>query len=159
MFSSSLFANFPLSNHLFHNLKTVQLWATLATSQVSSTPFPLADAAAMTLRYRQNKTLVLQPQYPPEILALCETFNKDAIVALANNPLAVGIRIYYGMDENLLVHAILVATDAQGADILPPTATSSAARNAMDDDDDGGIEEDGIRCPPTCPPGSPLNGG
>ena len=122
---------------------------------------PLADAAAMTLRYRENKTLILQPQYPPEILALCETFNKDAIVALANQPLAVGIRIYYGMDENLLVHAILVGVDAQGADILPTTATSSATRKAADDDDDGdgGIEEDGIRCPPTCPPGSPLNGG
>ncbi|HEY4149186.1 MAG TPA: hypothetical protein VGM41_09665 [Chitinophagaceae bacterium] len=122
---------------------------------------PLVDAAAMTLRYRENKTLILQPQYPPEILALCETFNKDGIVALANNPLAVGIRIYYGMDENLSVHAILVGVDAQGADILPPAAAGSAARRAADDDDDGDddILEDGIRCPPTCPPGSPLNGG
>lgn len=120
---------------------------------------PLPDAAAMTARYRENKTLILQPRYPPEILAICETFNKDAILALTNNPLAVGIRIYYGMDENLLVHAILCGVDAQGADILPSTATSGVVRKALDDGDDDGIEEDAIRCPPTCPPPSDLNGG
>jgi len=113
----------------------------------------------MTRRYRDNKTLILQPQYPPEILALCETFNKDGIVALASNPDAVGIRIYYGMDENLLVHAILVGVDAQGADILPPAATASGARivTALDGGDDD-ILENAIRCPPTCPPPSDLNG-
>jgi hypothetical protein len=121
---------------------------------------PLADAAAMTRRYRENKALILQPRFPPEILALCETFNKDGIVALANNPAAVGIRIYYGMDENLLVHAILVGVDAQGADILPPAATGSAARTVTANADDGGddILENAIRCPPTCPPPSDLNG-
>ncbi len=120
---------------------------------------PLTDAAAMTRRYRENKTLILQPQYAPEILALCETFNKDGIVALTSNPNAVGIRIYYGMDENLLVHAILVGVDAQGADILPPATTVSATRTVTaNDDGDDDILENAIRCPPTCPPPSDLNG-
>lgn len=119
---------------------------------------PLDQAAAMTRRYRENKTLILKPEYPPEILALCETFNKDAIVALGDIPGAVGIRIYYGMDEDLLCHAILVAVDDQGADILPPAAPETMAA-LDDDDDDGDILEDSLRCPTVCPPDSPLNGG
>jgi hypothetical protein len=125
---------------------------------------PLDQAAAMTRRYRENKTIILKPEYPPEILALCETFNKDAIVALGDIPGAVGIRIYYGMDEDLLCHAILVAVDDKGADILPPAATGTTAARALaalddDDDDDGDILEDSLRCPTVCPPESPLNGG
>jgi len=65
------------------------------------------------------------------------------------------------MDQDLLVHAILVGVDAQGADILPPQATGSTARRvaAEDDGGDDDIQEDAIRCQPTCPPDSPLNGG
>ena len=120
---------------------------------------PLGEAAAMTRRYRENKTLILKPEYPAGILALCETFNKDAIVALGDIPGAVGIRIYYGMDEDLLCHAILVAVDDKGADILPPTATGATASRAFGPLDDGDIVEDSLRCPTVCPPDSPLNGG
>src|SRR5689334_242490 len=117
---------------------------------------PLSEAAVMTRRYRDNKTLILKPEYPANLLALCETFNKDAIVALSNVPGAAGIRIYYGMDENLLCHAILVAVDDQGADILPPANLGPTTVRALDDSDsDGDILEDSIRCPTICPPDSP----
>jgi hypothetical protein len=136
----------------FNNLSTLQH------------SIPLSEAAAMTRRYRDNKALILKPGYPADILALCETFNKDAVVALGSIPGAAGIRIYYGMDEDLLCHAILVAVDDQGADILPPAgAGSTTAARAVteedDDDDDGDILEDSIRCPTICPPDSPLNVG
>jgi len=115
----------------------------------------------MTRRYRDNKTLILKPEYPADLLALCETFNKDAVVALGSIPGAAGIRIYYGMDENLLCHAILVAVDNKGADILPPADTEStmAGPAIAEDDGNGDILEDSIRCPTICPPGSPLNVG
>jgi len=121
---------------------------------------PLSEAAAMTRRYRDNKALILKPDYPADILALCETFNKDAVVALGNTPGAAGIRIYYGMDEDLLCHAILVAVDDKGADMLPPAGTGSAmAGPALAEDDEDGFDilEDSIRCPTICPPDSPLN--
>jgi hypothetical protein len=115
----------------------------------------LDQAVEMTTRYRTNRPLILAPGYPTDILTLSETFNKEAIIALGNTPGAVGIRIYYGMDEQLLCHAILVAVDDQGADILPP----AAATNKSQADGFGDLLEDSLRCPTLCPPPSALNGG
>jgi hypothetical protein len=50
------------------------------------------------------------------------------------------------------MHAILVAVDSMGNDLLPE-AQHSYAQNA----NDPVILEDAYRCPPTCPPDSPLN--
>jgi hypothetical protein len=119
---------------------------------------PLDQAVAMTARYRDHRNEILKPEYANrDILAICETFNKVPIQALAENPACVGIRIYYGMSEDLLCHAILVGVNNLGEDILPPTAPSSNLEG--DDDDDGEILEDSIRCPTVCPPDSPLNDG
>ena len=120
---------------------------------------PLSEAVAMTRRYRENRPLILKSNYPTEILTLSETFNKDAVVALGNTPGAAGIRIYYGMDDSLLCHAILVAVNDQGEDILPPAdAARGAAATLTVTDDPIDILEDAIRCPDICPPDSPLNG-
>jgi hypothetical protein len=52
------------------------------------------------------------------------------------------VRIYYGMDETLSVHAILVGVDQNGNDILPIAATG--------DEEEGIIVEEGRICPPHC---------
>jgi hypothetical protein len=113
---------------------------------------PLSTAAAMTSRYRTNKELILNSNYQGKnILANCETFNVAAIAALVNTTGAAAIRIYYGMKEDDQVHAILVAVNAEGEDMIGDNS------QLADSDDDDPLVEDGQRCPDLCPPPSPLN--
>jgi hypothetical protein len=53
------------------------------------------------------------------------------------------------MSKDLKVHAILVAANADGEDLLPEPNADIV--NPL-------ILEDGYRCPPDCPPPSVLNG-
>lgn len=110
----------------------------------------LQQAIDMTSRYRSNRESILAANYQNQnILALNETFNKpDLETILAINGCA-GLRCYYGMDESLKVHAIFVAVNSQGEDILP------SGLSALDEETD--IVEEGQRCPDICPPASPLN--
>jgi len=101
----------------------------------------LDQAIAMTTLYRANR---------PVNFPICETFDKDTVTHLLSNPKAASFRIYYGMKEDKSVHAILVAADANGNDILP-AGTKDLADNG------GDILEDAFRCPDICPPDSPLN--
>ncbi len=111
----------------------------------------LEAAAAMTRRYRANREAVLLPAHQGKnLLPLSETFDRAAIDSVLVQPGCVALRIYYGMDEELKLHAIVVAADKDNADILPVAKTD-------DDDDDEGIAENANRCPPLCPPSSPLN--
>ncbi len=102
----------------------------------------LQEAINMTALYRENR---------PANFPICETFPVEAISWLTGNPDCAFLRIYYGMKEDMLVHAILVAADSNGNDLLP------LSNRSLENDDDNGILEDSIRCPNTCPPDSPLN--
>ncbi len=109
-------------------------------------------AADMTDRYRANRETILATAYKgQDILPLSETFNRDAFDELLSKSGCAGLRIYYGMDESLKVHAIIVAVDESNEDILPPKVL-----NALEGDDEF-IAEEGQRCPNICPPPSPLN--
>lgn len=103
----------------------------------------LAEAIAMTTRYRANR---------PDNFPISETFNIEAIHKLISTDGCHGIRIYYGMKENMEADAILVAVNAEGEDILPLTGNESVL-----DSSNPVILEDGIRCPPLCPKVSVLN--
>lgn len=103
----------------------------------------LEMAIDMTTLYRNN----MPADYP-----ICETFDATAIERLLATPGAVSLRIYYGLKEAGTMHAILVAVDSNGNDLLPQQP-SSFAQNQQDPV----ILEDSFRCPPTCPPDSPLN--
>jgi hypothetical protein len=103
----------------------------------------LQQAIDMTTRYRQNK---------PANAPICETFNMTAVNQLLAVSGCAYLRIYYGMKENMEIDAILVAADANGEDILP-----SQTAAAFDETGNPVILEDGYRCPPDCPPQSPLN--
>jgi hypothetical protein len=110
----------------------------------------LTEAETMTQRFRGNREAVLSGPYQNQnILPVCETFDKQAFAILLQKAECAGIRIYYGMDELYKVHAIIVACDVNGNDILP-----SGGLTAAEDED---IVERGNRCPDLCPPSSPLN--
>jgi len=118
-------------------------------SNTSSPGFiSLAKAIDMTSRYRQNRNNVIKTEYSgQDILALSDRFNANVFTTLLNKPGCAFIRLYYGMDENLQVHPIVVAVDENDQDILPVNAN-------LEGDD---IGDDTLRCPPLCPPPSPLN--
>lgn len=104
----------------------------------------------MTTRYRQNRNEVTNPKYAgQDILPLSDRFDVRVLTTLASKAGCAYIRLYYGMDENLQVRPIVVAVDENDNDILPTNA------NLEDEGED--IGDDTLRCPPLCPPPSPLN--
>ena len=111
----------------------------------------LEEAIEMTTLYRQESENILKPAYQNQnILARSEAFDKAAFDTLLAKNGCAGLRIYYGMDAQLKVHAIIVPIDANGDDILP-----SANLTATEEGED--IVERGLRCPDICPTDSPLN--
>jgi hypothetical protein len=107
----------------------------------------------MTTLYRAEKENILATAYRDQnILPLSETFDRAAIDAILIEDGCTAVRIYYGMSEDLLVHAILVGVNEDNEDILPPSGNLLS-----NETDDEVIVEQGIRCPPDCAPSSPLN--
>lgn len=103
----------------------------------------LATAIAMTERYRKDH---------PDNFPLSESFELASIQRLITTPGAAFLRIYYGLKEDGQMDAILVVADKENRDILPAKTASLSPSN-----DGPVILEDGFRCPPACPPPSPLN--
>jgi|SRR5665647_195951 len=126
----------------------------------TNTPLPqnshfisLEQAIAMTTIYRANRESILAPAYQgQDILPLSETFNRQAFDQLLGTPGCAGLRIYYGMDENLKLHAVIVAVNALNEDLLPPSGNVPRVSGNGDEV----IVEEGQRCPPICPDSSPL---
>jgi hypothetical protein len=112
----------------------------------------LAEAIDLTARYRAQSDSLLQPGYQGQgLLPLSESFDRSAVDALLAQEGCAGLRIYGGMNEQLEVHAVLVAYDGNGADILPSTVAMGFTA------EEDVILENSLRCPPTCPTESPLN--
>jgi hypothetical protein len=102
----------------------------------------------MIADFKANREEVIaQPYKGHDILAFSETFEIDAVLTLIANSLCRKVRIYYGMDDEKKVHAIMVAVDSANNDILP---TDPDVPTPM-------ILEDGQRCPTLCPTSSDLN--
>jgi len=66
----------------------------------------------------------------------------ETILAYAEN-----IRVYFGMDENLNNHLMMVGVDAQGNDILP---NHSGVKKANSGDGEGEVYNLANPCPSTC---------
>lgn len=104
----------------------------------------LQQAIDITTRYRANR---------PANAPICETFSIAAINRLAAVAGCAYLRIYYGMKEDMSIDAVMVAANADNEDILPSETGSSISAETGEPV----ILEDGFRCPPDCPPKSPLN--
>jgi hypothetical protein len=116
-----------------------------------SKPISLQRGVSMTTLYRMEKEVILEPSYRGKgILPICETFDKKSFEDVLMVPGCEQVRIYYGMESDLTVHAILVAVDAKGQDILPNSPFDVS-------DEEPYLWDDGTRCPNECPPDSPLN--
>jgi len=63
------------------------------------------------------------------------------------------MRIYSGLTTAMAYRSIIVGVNAQNEDILPEAPPPADGTS----DGTGGIAEDGLVCPPYCPPQSPLN--
>lgn len=106
----------------------------------------LPVAIDMTTRYQSKR---------PEGFPTSEAFEIEAVNKLLRTKDASYLRVYYGMKEDGSLHAILVAVNSSGNDLLP--SGSEATSNIEGEDDEPVILEDGFRCPPLCPGGSPLD--
>ena len=91
----------------------------------------LSAASQLTANFRQTAS-------PDTILAGC--FGKTAILAILNQPQAVGLRIYNAKTNQGQATFVLVAVNAAGDDL-----------------DNGEIAEFSHGCPPLCGKNSPLN--
>jgi hypothetical protein len=111
------------------------------------------DAAInMTALYRREMNTILDyPFMDQNILPICETFNRAAFDTLLAETGCTAVRIYYGMSDDLKVHAIVVGVNSDNEDILPAVALTEMS------DTDPVIIEEAFRCPDYCPPKSPLN--
>lgn len=123
-----------------------------STNQIpaaNSHSISLTTGVAMTARYRSLREQILNTNYQnKEILPLSETFNRDIFDVLLAREDCAAIRVYYGMNEDDTVHAILVGVTDENEDILPTQSLT---------EEEDYIGEIGQRCPVNCPPPSVLN--
>src|SRR5690349_1372581 len=109
----------------------------------------LQTAIDMTTRYRSQRENVLVTQYRQQnLLPTCETFERSAFDTLLGEYDCKKIRIYFSMNENLQVRAIVVGVDSTDKDILPPETQKMSEQGSEV------IVEAGQLCPPICPPAS-----
>lgn len=120
----------------------------------------LQDAINMTTLFREQREQIIAPEFAgQDILCNSETFAREDIDALLQQPDCVKLRIYYGMDEAMKVHAILVGVNSMDADILKTnqlTGTITTLDSTIEGDD-AVLLENALRCPIDCPPESLLN--
>ena len=91
----------------------------------------LEDASQMTRNYQLQTA-------PDQIIG--GFFGKDAVLAIISQEKAVGLRYYYGLDDEGTPHIILIGVNADGNDMT-----------------DGLLAERATKCPPYCPESNDLN--
>lgn len=117
----------------------------------------LEKAKKMAKKFKDNRDRINIPDQPvSDLLPISETFSRDAFDALLAQPDCQSVRIYYSMDDDLKVHAIVVGVDGNDRDIISSASSVSSATTTTDTTsattlDDPVIIEDARRCPPNCP--------
>jgi hypothetical protein len=90
----------------------------------------LADAAALTKRYRDTKVGAEKSG----------AFHKDQVLTMLGQPGCVGLRVHYGRNADGSPALVLTGIDAGDSDLT------------------GTILEEHYPCPPFCGAANPLNG-
>lgn len=117
----------------------------------------LDQAIKMTTLLRQHRDRITAPDIVGKpLIPVCETYDRAAFDKLLSDSACRKIRIYYGMNDDLQLRAVIVGVNEMDEDILPASGTNSADGSKVEGDD-GTIIEDSITCPPICPKPSPLN--
>ncbi len=120
----------------------------------------------MTTLYREQKNQILKPEFAEKgILPQSESFDRKIIDRLLAQGDCVGIRIYFGMSHELQLRAIVVGYNSKNEDILPASEERAAKASTTEstesteggEEGEGIIAEEGMLCPPLCPPKSNLN--
>jgi hypothetical protein len=112
----------------------------------------LEKAKQMTALYRQEMNNVLaDPFKGKNILVFSETFDREAFDALLAEDDCTFIRIYYGMSEDLKIHAIGVGVNSKNEDILPAEGIAAAESKVASLTAQAVIIEQAQRCPDSCP--------
>ena len=122
---------------------------------ITGTPLPptgthfitIEKAKELTGLYREKKNRLLTENYQDtDTLPTSETFNRDIFDAILKQKDCAGIRLYFGMDDEMRIKLIIVGVNEQNRDILPSVYNNW----------EGIIGEEGTLCPPLCVP-SALN--
>lgn len=113
----------------------------------------LDKAKKLTGKFRSERDKIKKDSVPT-----CETFEAAPFLTVLNKPGCTGLRIYYGMDDEYKIHAIIVGVNDKNEDMLavaqPVSTVTSLATDTTNGD--GDIIEEGQSCPPLCPPPGPL---
>lgn len=96
----------------------------------------LEQAKLYTKKYRDQLKEMLTSEYQGA-LSYCETFDADAVRILLDQMGCVGFRVYYGLNNDNQVCAIMVGVNDKNEDIL--------------NGDDSIILDNSIKCPKDCP--------
>ncbi|MEM8566592.1 MAG: hypothetical protein AAGF85_09025 [Bacteroidota bacterium] len=99
-------------------------------------PITLEQAKRWTKRYRDENEGAVKAQF----------FGCEHIQKILDEPGCMGIRVYYGIDDEGNPKLMLVGAKSDQNNILP---TSEGK-----DGDEGIILDDGANCPDQCPTGS-----
>jgi len=117
---------------------------------------PLTKGKQLKKFFKEKKGQLINPGLAKkDILPDSETFDRAAIDRLLALPGCVGIRIHLGLDEEFKLRLILVGVNEKGEDLIIPSATVTTF-TTMDatslTTEEGEVVEEGLRCPPVCPP-------
>ncbi len=96
----------------------------------------LEQAKLYTKKYRDQLKEMLTSEYQGA-LSYCETFDADAVRTLLDQMGCVGFRVYYGLNNDNQVCAIMVGVNDKNEDIL--------------NGDDSIILDNSKKCPDNCP--------
>ena len=93
----------------------------------------LDQAKKMTALYRASREeILIESEQGKNVLPVCESLERDKLDTVLAQPGCKGIRIYYGMDDNNLVHSIIVGTDEFGRDLVQAMESGSESESQSD---------------------------